>query len=115
MATVNLNINSKNYSINCGTELEGHVLDIASKIDEKVRQLVQTFGNLDNEMLLLMVCIFTFNDLKKLQIKNLDLEKKLSEFKTSGGISNFDEEIIKDVILDAVKKISNLSKNILTK
>ena len=105
MPTVNFKINSKNYSVDCGVGQEEQILAIAEQIDNKAKNLSSMFGDVDNETLLLMICILTFGDITKAKNKILSLEHQVSELKDE----ILDEETVANAIAQITTKIKTLS------
>ena len=105
MPTVNFKINSKNYSLDCGAGQEEQILSIAEQIDNKAKNLSSMFGDVDNETLLLMVCILTFGDITKAKNKISNLEHQLSLLKEDA----LDEEVLANAIAQITTKIKTLS------
>ena len=108
MPTVNFKINSKNYSVDCGAGQEEQILAIAEQIDNKAKSLSSMFGDVDNETLLLMVCILTFGDIQKAKNKILGLEKQIDLLKEEA----LDEDVLANVIAQITTKIKTLSASL---
>ena len=105
MPTVNFKIHSKNYSVDCGAGQEDQIRAIASQIDAKVKNLSSLFGEVDNETLLLMVCILTFGDNAKAKAKILNLEAEISNLKDA----SLDEDALVNIIDQLTSKIKSVS------
>ena len=110
MSTVNFKINSKNYSVDCGAGQEEQILGIAEQIDNKAKSLSSMFGDVDNETLLLMICILTFGDIQKAKNKILGLEKQLALLKNE----MVDEGELANIIAQITTKIKTLSASFST-
>ena len=111
MSSVNFKINDKNYSVDCGTGQEEEVLNIAEQINTKVIELKKMFGNLNNEPLLLMACIFKYSEAEKLKQKLVLSNKEIIELQKELK-STFDQDAIADEIANIARKINNLSQQI---
>ena len=109
MPTVNFKINSKNYSVDCGSGQEDQILSIASQIDAKAKNLSAMFGDVDSETLLLMVCILTFGDVSKAKNKISVLEGEIESLKEKSLESNLDEDVLADLISKLTGKIKTVS------
>lgn len=105
MVTVNFKINSKNYSVDCGAGQESQILAIASQMDSKARDIASTFGDLDSETLLLMVCILTFGDVNKAKNRLSILEKELAMLKNNA----LDEDMVSDLVVQLSNKVKGVA------
>ncbi|MBR1544430.1 MAG: cell division protein ZapA [Alphaproteobacteria bacterium] len=108
MSTVNFKINSKNYSVDCGAGQENQILAIAEQIDSKAKNLSSMFGDVDNETLLLMVCILAFGDISKAKSKVANLEKQVARLQEEA----LDEDVVANIIAQITTKIKTLSASL---
>ncbi len=104
MVTVNFKINSKNYSVDCGEGQENQILSIAAQMDSKAKNIASTFGELDSETLLLMVCILTFGDMNKAKTRLSLVEKELAILKDNV----LDEDAVSDFVSQLLARVKAL-------
>jgi cell division protein ZapA len=63
MPLVNVMVNSRAYTIACDDGEEGHLKELAAHVDEKVRELAGTVGQVGDQKLLLMAAVLITDEL----------------------------------------------------
>lgn len=62
MALVNVMVNQRAYTIACDDGEEGHLRELAKHVDGKVRELLETVGQVGDGRLLLMAALLITDD-----------------------------------------------------
>ena len=65
MAQVDVAINGKSYKIACDDGQEDHLLELASSVDQRVRQLASSVGQVGDARLLVMACLLISDELSE--------------------------------------------------
>lgn len=63
MASVKVALNGRHYLIACEAGQESHVGAIARLVDERMRELAESFGSVDETRLLVMTCLLLADEL----------------------------------------------------
>ena len=87
MPLVNVMVNSRAYTIACDGGEEDHLKELAGHVDEKVRELVSTVGQVGDQKLLLMASVLIADELHE---ANSRLEAHLKQL---GALSGSHQEI----------------------
>ncbi len=75
MAVVNVMVNGRAYTIACDDGEEEHLRDLAVHVDERVRELLGSVGQVGDSRLLLMAALLITDDLIDARNK-LELQKQ---------------------------------------
>ena len=78
MALVGIKINEREYQVVCDDGKEDHLLKLGKKVDERVRNLVTTVGQVGEARLLVMVSVLLADELESV---NSDLSAEMIEEK----------------------------------
>jgi cell division protein ZapA len=87
MPLVNVKVSGRAYTIACDDGEEEHLKDLASHVDSKVRELLESVGQVGDQRLLLMAALLITDEFYEARSK---LE---SHAKTAGDLANAHEEI----------------------
>ncbi len=63
MAQISLTINDRNYDVTCDDGQEGHLRKLAEHLDERVRELAATIGQVGEGRLLVMASLVVADEL----------------------------------------------------
>ena len=63
MALVNVMVNGRAYTIACDNGEEEHLKELAAHVDRKVRELLETVGQVGDQRLLLMAAVLITDEL----------------------------------------------------
>jgi cell division protein ZapA len=87
MPLVNVMVNSRAYTIACDEGEEDHLKELAAHVDSKVRELLESVGQVGDQRLLLMAAVLITDELFEARA-GLDVHAK-----AVGDLSNAHEQI----------------------
>lgn len=87
MASVNVEINGKNYRMACEEGQEPHLISLAEKLNSYVTQLKGSFGEIGDQRLTVMAGVMVTDELVELQKKNKVLETEIEQLKNNSQSS----------------------------
>src|ERR1700753_883746 len=87
MPLVNVMVNSRAYTIACDDGEEPHLKELAAHVDSKVRELLESVGQVGDQRLLLMAAVLIADEYFEARSR---LE---SQAKHAGGLATAHEEI----------------------
>lgn len=77
MALVNVMVNSRAYTIACDDGEEDHLRELASHVDAKVREVLETVGQVGDQRLMLMAALLmadeAFEANQRLEVRRKEL------------------------------------------
>jgi cell division protein ZapA len=87
MPLVNVMVNGRAYTIACDEGEEDHLRELATHVDAKVRELLETVGQVGDQRLMLMAALLITDDM-------LDARTQLEgHAKRAGDLANAHEEV----------------------
>lgn len=87
MPLVNVMVNGRAYTIACDEGEEAHLKELAAHVDAKVRELLETVGQVGDQRLLLMAAVLITDEL-------FDARARLEgHARKAGDLANAHEEI----------------------
>ncbi len=116
MAQISVSINEREYKVTCENGQEDHVRQLAHYVDNHVRDLVDSVGQIGDARLLALASIVVADELSEMIARVETLEKELGEIsetqnetiKTSSAI----EDKVTDILEAAAKRIEDLTEQI---
>jgi cell division protein ZapA (FtsZ GTPase activity inhibitor) len=120
MPILNLFIGKSKYSVDCSSEEEAKVIELAKKLNERVNNLSLAIRNVDEKTILMLCALIIEGELEDLKNDKGIVDKKEPEEVFNSHVSEEDlEKAIKeqvamqientaDYIQSLVKKINNL-------
>ena len=67
MALVNVMVNARAYTIACDDGEEEHLRELATKVDSKVREVLETVGQVGDQRLMLMAALLMADEAYEVQ------------------------------------------------
>jgi cell division protein ZapA len=113
MPLVNVMVNSRAYTIACDEGEEDHLKDLAAHVDSKVRELLESVGQVGDQRLLLMAAVLITDELFEARAR-LDVHAQaVGDLSTqheqmSGELGRSEENAVA-ALEAAAKRIENIS------
>ncbi len=113
MPLVNVMVNGRAYTIACDEGEEEHLKELGNEVDQKIRELLGSVGQVGDQRLILMAALLLADELHmartQLETARHDLaEERGSREELSGRVEK-SEAIAADVIENAVKRIEDIA------
>src|ERR1700761_8231171 len=107
MPLVNVMVNSRAYTIACDEGEEDHLKDLAAHVDAKVRELLETVGQVGDQRLLLMAAVLITDELFEARGRLEGHEKAVGDLSSaheqiSGQLNKSEENAV--ILLEAAAK-----------
>lgn len=83
MPLVNVMVNSRAYTIACDAGEEAHLKELAAHVDDKVKELIGTVGQVGDQKLLLMAAVLITDELFEARSRLDGHAKKVGELSTA--------------------------------
>jgi len=112
MPLVNVLVNNHAYTVACDEGEEEHLRELARFLDGRVRQLVESVGQVGDARLLLMAGLVIADELSETVGRLDELKKELSSLKTAskeGEISQRSEDELADALEKATRQIEDIA------
>lgn len=113
MPLVNVMVNGRAYTIACDEGEEDHLRDLAAHVDTKVRELLESVGQVGDQRLLLMSAVLITDEFFDARARLEAHEKQTGELSTShrelSGKLAQSEEIAADALEKAAKRVEDIA------
>ena len=84
MAQITIRINEQDYKIACDDGQEKHLASLANYLDSKIKELVNSVGQVGESRLLVMACLLITDELLELRKTNLESKTDINEIQPDG-------------------------------
>lgn len=113
MAQTAITINGRQYNIACEDGQENRLLELGKMIDGKAKMLISALGQINESLLLVMVCVILADEIKENQCKNVE-ENPQKDNSISNVDENLDNLISSDIykLLEQLKTVANTVKKL---
>jgi cell division protein ZapA len=113
MPLVNVMVNSRAYTIACDEGEEDHLKELAAHVDAKVRELLESVGQVGDQRLLLMAAVLITDELFEARARMDAHAKTAGDLSTqhenlSGQLGRSEESAVA-ALEAAAKRIENIS------
>jgi len=113
MPLVNIMVNSRAYTVACDDGEEEHLKQLAAHVDGKVRELLESVGQVGDARLILMAALLITDDYFDSVSRLEQQERRLGEMTSAQGTLNEKvssaEKNAADMLGDAAKRIEELA------
>ncbi len=113
MPLVNVMVNGRAYTIACDEGEEEHLKELAGEVDNKIRELLGSVGQVGDQRLMLMAALLMADELHMARTQLDTARRELGEERGSreelSGRVEKSEAIAADVIENAVKRIEDIA------
>ena len=106
MALVNVLVNGRTYTLACDDGEEEHLRELAEYLDSRVRQLVESVGQVGDARLMLMAGLVVVDELAEALGRVAEYEKQLAEAPArakNGNGSETHERSSEDIAAEALE------------
>jgi cell division protein ZapA len=112
MPLVNVMVNSRAYTIACDAGEEPHLKELAQHVDEKVKELIGTVGQVGDQKLLLMAAVLITDEFFEARGR-LDADaKKTGELSSAhaeaSGRAEQSEQLAASALEDAARRLEGI-------
>jgi cell division protein ZapA len=113
MPLVNVMVNSRAYTIACDEGEEPHLKELAVHVDAKVRELLESVGQVGDQRLLLMAAVLITDELFEARARLDAHERAVGDLSTqreqlNGQLGRSEEDAVA-ALEAAAKRIENIS------
>ncbi len=118
MALVNVLVNGRAYTVACDDGEEDHLRELAQYLDTRVRQLVESVGQVGDARLMLMAGLVVVDELAEALGRVAELEKEVEDHKAapqSGEESEEDGTSPEDMAAEALEFAASRLEDIAAK
>ena len=125
MSEITISINGRNYDITCDKGQEGRVLDLATYVDQRVREISQSGAAYNDSHLLVLATLFLSNELlearegvnpdARLTIEQPDqteLEKQYAEAQDALARLEAEKEEVMSVVAQLTERVEGLTEKV---
>ena len=84
MAQINIKINDQDYKIACDDGQETHLASLANYLDSRIKELVNSVGQVGEARLLVMACLLITDELLELKKTNLESKADIDKSQSDG-------------------------------
>lgn len=115
MPLVNVLINNHAFTVACDEGEEEHLRDLARFLDGRVRQLVESVGQVGDARLLLMAGLVVADELSETIGKLEERDKEIAALKTaqkSGETEQRTEDELADALEKATRQIEDIAQRL---
>jgi cell division protein ZapA len=113
---LDVTVNNRTYSIACGEGEEDHLRKLGQRVDEKVRELLGSVGQLGDTRLLLMASIMLADEHLELSTKLEEKTRELAGFsdvkESVSGHRNKTEGVAADRLEAAAHRLEELAASL---
>ena len=106
MAQVSVTINDRKYPIACDDGQEAHFSRLASYVDNRIKELVASVGQVDHTRLLVMVSLLVADELSD-AYSELETSRANSKHNSGGAV---DQEAYKKNLSNFVQRIEHVAE-----
>ena len=117
MAKVSLNINGRKYALGCDDGEEERLMRLGQKLDDRVKNMANQFGQIGDLRLLVMAGITMLDELEEMN-KSVDIEvdKRIGGLRKESAAAvrsaQLGETKASDSLLDAALRIEKLAERL---
>jgi len=125
VSEITISINGRNYDITCDKGQEGRVLDLATYVDQRVREISQSGAAYNDSHLLVLATLFLSNELleareginpdARLTIEQPDqteLEKQYAEAQDALARLEAEKEEVMSVVAQLTERVEGLTEKV---
>lgn len=125
MSEITISINGRNYDITCDKGQEGRVLDLATYVDQRVREISQSGAAYNDSHLLVLATLFLSNELlearegvnpdARLTVEQPDqteLEKQYAEAQDALARLEAEKEEVMSVVAQLTERVEGLTEKV---
>lgn len=113
MALVNVMVNQRAYTIACDDGEEEHLRDLAKHVDSKVRELLETVGQVGDGRLLLMAALLITDDYfdaaTRLEARSRELDELFAAHAEAKAMQGGAEANAVSALEAAVKRVDDIA------
>jgi cell division protein ZapA len=106
MATLQLSIDGKAYRMACADGQEAHLERLAAKLDQKVGEMRQAFGEIGDMRLTIMAAITIADELTELQAKLDDTDRRVARLERDLAAAGDQRQAGEDQAAEAIRLLS---------
>ncbi len=105
MAQVTIQINGREYSIACGDGQEGHIMRLASFLDEKAKMLTRNNNHINENQLLALISLLVADELQDVKKGVVMPEPKVVEKVVEVPVEKVVEKVVEVPVEKVVEKV----------
>jgi cell division protein ZapA len=115
---VNVMVNGRAYTLACDEGEEDHLKELAGHVDEKVRELLGSVGQVGDHRLLLMAALLVADEhhdvAVRLEEKTKELETLKKEHADQGALFDKSETIAAETLETASRRLEDIAATLAT-
>ncbi len=115
MPLVNVLVNNHAYTVACDEGEEEHLRALAKFVDTRVRQLVETVGQVGDARLLLMASLVIADEMSEAMSRLEERDKEMAALKNApahGANSQSTEDMLADALEKATRQIEDIAQRL---